>query len=272
MYYYEIHTKGGLSLYKFQTIDKLKLKYSTVKEITEKEYNELHIPILQCLKKDLSAFNWDEATTLKYYYSYYYAQTLHTEINNCKYTYTWDYCQNYKDQNPEYTKNGFLGLNHVKTNPFINHNLEGLAKDIEENGMFFPFYTYKDSVTHGVHRLYALKQFNSQKLFLFINTENCATEKYLLDYEKFKANYLQPIFNNVPFFFLAEDFKSVYKIEVNSKEMISNCATIMNDNFASLFFQHRDKIKPLNIFNKKNDWDYFINIPFPHIQYLDEFN
>ena len=123
MYYYEIHTKGNLYLYKFQTIDKLKLKYSTVKEITKIEYDALNIPILCCLKKDLSIFNWDEATTLKYYYSYYYAQTLHAEVKNCHHPYSWDYCQNYNDQHPEYTKNGFLGLNHVKNNPFINNNL-----------------------------------------------------------------------------------------------------------------------------------------------------
>ena len=54
--------------------------------------------------------------------------------------------------------------------------------------------------------------------------------------------------------------------------MVSNCATIMNDNFASLFFNYRDKIKPLNIFNEEKYWEQFIKNPFPHISYLDKFN
>ena len=54
--------------------------------------------------------------------------------------------------------------------------------------------------------------------------------------------------------------------------MISNCATIMNDNFASLFFYYRDTISPLNIFNDEAAWDAFINSPFPHIKEMDCFD
>lgn len=272
MYYYEIHSKGNLYLYKFQSMDKLNLQYSTVKNIDKTTYDKLNIPVLTCTKKDLSNFNWTKAQTLQYYYMYYYTQTLYSEIHNCDQPWQWDYCSNYQDMHEEHTEQGFLGLNHVRDNPFINNNLSGLVKDILENGMFFPFYTYYNVVTHGVHRLYALKNANVNKKFLFINMKNTACDKYEMDYEKFKEKNLQPIFQPVPFFFLAEDFKSVYKIEVNSKEMISNCATIMNDNFASLFFYYRDTISPLNIFNDEAAWDTFINSPFPHIKEMDCFD
>ncbi len=270
MIYYRINNINGLCVYKFKTLKNLQMKNSCLVKINCKEYENLPQEELTFTSHNVSQYNWSIAQTIKYFYSYYYLQSLYYQIKNCNFGWKWSTVQDFKTfaLPVEKIKNDLIS----HPNPFVNNHYP-LAQDIMENGMFFPFtYHCGNKILRGSHRLFALQQAAVDKEFLFLNTENLNCTWRWNNYNDLKIKSLEPIFNAVPFFFFSEDFTTIYKTTATSKGMINFWGVVMDDSLAPKFFNYRDEIKPLNLFNNKQDFGDFIHQPFPHILELDDFN
>jgi len=197
-------------------------------------------------------------------YNYYYLHNIYTLINT--YNLQWEFLDisNVKNSFPpdleDCINNGenFNISNNKYLQKYSEKKIE-LAKDILENGMFFPFFATKDKekiiIYLGKHRLYSLKLYmdlypNYSKELLFI----------FLPEGWRRQNEIPKSFQGVFLFNLNinQEQAIIHEYPEQWTNVIENC-----DRFGSLIsdFAFDYKLKPNKILNNKQAFIEFINNP-----------
>lgn len=203
--------------------------------------------------------NLKEVYTLYYYHYLYF---LHQFFQNGKWKYEFRNLLNYNffQYGLDVAKADF---DNFKYNPYITTNKKdhsALGKDILQNGMYFPFFCFKDkdlnkrSVLLGRHRLYSLllnESLIKNKEFLFLE----------LPYYSFHDVYNSEDYIPSIKCITIENHQIVFKILNNQKDTMEAFVTL-SDTLPKLIYPYRDKIKPNSIFNNEKLFKEFIENPF----------
>lgn len=177
---------------------------------------------------------------LKKVYYYYYPYWIYILIKNQYLTFNFI---NFQDKNIT----GYNAIINNISNPFILecNKLSDLAIDILNNGIYFPFVSYKNKkIFLGQHRAAALNQIKTQQFFLnltlnsFNNNLNIV-ECFILD----KINY------------------QTESRLLKGKDVLIKFFDFC-DNTPFYLHQYRNFIKPNPIFQTKENFENFIKSPW----------
>lgn len=215
-----------------------------------------------------------------YHYVYYYSKFVHTLINKCNLTWEWQSILSWKENESitESLDRILTDINQIESNsnPFflnMQQDCTSLAKDIIDNGLYFPFYyellfSGEKRLYLGKHRLYSLLQNkNYSNEFLFINVKPLSPEKMtpeVIFQEKYRLS------EKIPCYYLSKDPGRIFVTEEDYLYFIRQSFIKISDRIAPSIAKYRNCILPNPIFNDERMFKDFISKPFPIIDRFEK--